>query len=101
MEKHGIVMLVMIAILLGNELMVVKSQSICKMSGQGLMACKPSVTPPNPPPPTRDCCQALSHADLKCLCGYKNSSVLPALGIDPNLAMQLPEKCKLPKPSTC
>ncbi|KAL5544996.1 hypothetical protein UlMin_008780 [Ulmus minor] len=77
------------------------AQSICQVSMNGLMTCKPAVTPPNPAPPSANCCSTLSHADLHCLCSYKNSNVLPALGIDPKLAMQLPQKCKLPHPSNC
>ncbi|KAH8489443.1 hypothetical protein Peur_059036 [Populus x canadensis] len=75
--------------------------TICKMPVAGLMSCKPSVTPPNPTAPSADCCSALSHADINCLCSYKNSSLLPSLGIDPKLAMQLPGKCKLPHPANC
>ncbi|XP_044498704.1 putative lipid-transfer protein DIR1 [Mangifera indica] len=77
------------------------AQTICNMPAAGLMACKPSVTPPNPSQPTATCCSALAHADMRCLCNYKNSNVLPSLGIDPNLAMQLPQKCKLPHPANC
>ncbi|KAB2062400.1 hypothetical protein E1A91_A10G154900v1 [Gossypium mustelinum] len=77
------------------------AQSICNMPASGLMACKPAVTPPNPPPPTSTCCSALSHADMHCLCSYKNSKLLPSLGIDPNLAMKLPSLCKLPHPANC
>lgn len=76
-------------------------QTICNMSYEGLMACKPAATPPNPPPPTTTCCSALSHADMVCLCSYRNSKVLPSLGVDPNLAMQLLDKCDLPHPARC
>ncbi|KAK4748493.1 hypothetical protein SAY87_015079 [Trapa incisa] len=41
----------------------------------------------NPLPPTASCCSALSHADMGCLCSYKNSNILLSLGIDPNLVM--------------
>ncbi|KAK4782040.1 hypothetical protein SAY86_016142 [Trapa natans] len=75
--------------------------SLCKMNEDGLLACKPSVTKPNPADPTAACCKALSSADLTCLCSYKNSMVLPALGIDPDLAMGLPVKCGLPVPAGC
>ncbi|KAH7864498.1 hypothetical protein Vadar_030204 [Vaccinium darrowii] len=74
---------------------------LCNMKEDGLMACKPAVTQPNPVDPTPPCCEALSGADLTCLCGYKNSFVLPSLGIDPDLAMALPAKCKLTPPSNC
>ncbi|OWM62748.1 putative lipid-transfer protein DIR1 [Punica granatum] len=75
--------------------------SLCKMNEDGLTACKPSVTKPNPVDPTPECCKALSAADLNCLCSYRNSLMLPALGIDPELAMGLPAKCSLPVPSGC
>lgn len=77
------------------------AQMICNMSVASIMACKPSAVAPNPPPPSGTCCSALSHANITCLCSYKNSKLLPSLGIDPNLAMQLPQKCKLPHPSQC
>ncbi|KAL3824478.1 hypothetical protein ACJIZ3_020507 [Penstemon smallii] len=73
----------------------------CNMTLAGLMACEPSAKPPRPIPPTTACCTALSHADISCLCSYKNSTALPALGIDPTLAMKLPEECKLPHPPKC
>lgn len=63
------------------------------------MACKSAVsTPPNP----LECCSGVKHADMHCLCSYKNSNLLPSLGIDPKLAMQLPQKCKFfPHPVRC
>ncbi|KAL5781991.1 hypothetical protein ACOSP7_007020 [Xanthoceras sorbifolium] len=79
----------------------IEAQSICNMSVSDLMTCKPSVTPPNPTQPTATCCSALSHANMQCLCGYRNSKLLPSFGIDPNLAMQLPRKCNLPHPPNC
>ncbi|KAL8056055.1 hypothetical protein ABFX02_04G094800 [Erythranthe guttata] len=84
-----------------NNKNVCYGQSVCNMSGEDLMACKPSATPPEPPPPSARCCSALSHADIRCLCTFKNSKLLPSLGIDPNLAIQLPDKCKLPHPAHC
>ena len=80
---------------------VSNAQTICNVSVNNLMTCKPAVTKPNPARPTPTCCSVLSHADLGCLCSYKNSNLLPSLGIDPNLAMQLPAKCKLPHPANC
>ncbi|GJQ98855.1 putative lipid-transfer protein DIR1 [Tanacetum coccineum] len=71
---------------------------ICDMTEDGLMACKPSVTKPDPADPSPECCKAISSADLKCLCSYRDSSVLPSLGIDPILAVALPVKCNLPAP---
>ncbi|WVZ05322.1 hypothetical protein V8G54_018668 [Vigna mungo] len=75
--------------------------SLCDMNEEGLEACKPSVTEPNPVDPSPECCKALAAADLKCLCSYKNSSTLPFLGIDPNLAASLPAKCNLTPPDNC
>lgn len=76
-------------------------EAVCNMTQEGFDACKPSVTPPNPPPPSAACCKALANADLPCLCSYKNSPLLPALGIDPGLAMTLPPKCNLKLPANC
>ncbi|XP_031113450.1 putative lipid-transfer protein DIR1 [Ipomoea triloba] len=75
--------------------------SLCNMSDDGLQACKPSVTPPNPVEPTAACCTALSAADLPCLCSQKGSPMLSFLGIDPDLAMALPNKCGLTPPTNC
>ncbi|CAK9142604.1 unnamed protein product [Ilex paraguariensis] len=98
-QKVAVLALLLVAIA-GNGvfLQLSHAQNICNISSEGLMACKPSVTPPNPTPPSATCCSALSHADMSCLCSYKNSSLLPSLGIDRKLAMQLPDKCKLPHP---
>ena len=71
---------------------------ICDMTEDGLMACKPAVTNPDPAEPSPECCKAISGADLKCLCSYRDSSVLPSFGIDPVLAVALPVKCNLPAP---
>lgn len=94
----SVVLMVVIVIVMMSS---VNGQSICNVSISGLMACKPSVTLPNPATPSADCCSALSHADLRCLCSYKNSKLLPSLGIDPNLALQLPSTCKLPHLPRC
>lgn len=77
------------------------AQVICNMTEEQLEACKPSVSGSNPSPPSAECCAALKSADLPCLCSYKNSGFLPALGIDPDLAMQLPSKCGVTAPSDC
>lgn len=78
-----------------------KALTLCKMDDNGVSACKPSVTKPDPVPPSADCCKALSEADLVCLCGYKGSPMLSALGIDPDLALALPPKCNIPLPEGC
>ncbi|XP_054789746.1 putative lipid-transfer protein DIR1 [Prosopis cineraria] len=75
--------------------------SLCNLNEEGIAACKPSVSEPNPVDPSTECCKALSGADLECLCSYKNSFQLPLLGIDPNLALALPAKCNLTLPSDC
>ncbi|KAB1224150.1 putative lipid-transfer protein DIR1 [Morella rubra] len=80
---------------------VARAVTFCNMNDDGINACKPSVTAPNPTEPTKKCCKALSRADLTCLCSYKNSILLPSLGIDPNLAMGLPAKCNLTPPDGC
>ncbi|XP_030516467.2 putative lipid-transfer protein DIR1 [Rhodamnia argentea] len=77
------------------------AQTICNMTYVDLMACKPAAMPPNPPLPTNMCCAGVSHADLKCFCKYKKSTILPSIGVDPKLAMELPGKCNLPHPPTC
>ncbi|CAN0863284.1 Putative lipid-transfer protein DIR1 [Linum grandiflorum] len=76
-------------------------QTICNIPIAGLRACKPSVTPPRPRPPTADCCRALSHADFRCLCSYKKSPLIPSLGISVPLAEQLPAKCRLSTAAKC
>ncbi|KAK4266552.1 hypothetical protein QN277_027450 [Acacia crassicarpa] len=93
--------LVVVLLLLAVAASTINGQSICNVPISGLMACKPSVTLPNPAAPSADCCSALSHANMRCLCSYKNSKLLPSLGIDPTLAMQLPAKCNLPHPPQC
>ncbi|KAJ9697492.1 hypothetical protein PVL29_009352 [Vitis rotundifolia] len=75
--------------------------SLCNMSEDDLMTCKPAVSKPSPVDPSPECCKALSGADLTCLCSYKNSETLPFLGIDPDLAMALPSKCNLTPPASC
>ncbi|KAI3819605.1 hypothetical protein L1987_13446 [Smallanthus sonchifolius] len=85
--------LVLVAVIGGSQAL-----EICDMTEDGLVACKPSVTTPNPVHPTPECCKAVAGADMKCLCSYRDSSMLPSLGIDPELAVGLPAKCSLPAP---
>lgn len=80
---------------------VANGQKVCNMTMVGILACKPAATPPHPPAPSDACCSGLKHADIPCLCNYKNSTVLPLLGVDPKLAVELPQKCKLPRPQNC
>ena len=90
-----------IVLLLAVLVVALRADAICNMSSEGFDACKPSVSGPNPTEPSQECCSALAGADLDCLCSYKNSVLLPSLGIDPDLAMQLPEKCGLTPPQDC
>ncbi|KAL6970857.1 hypothetical protein U1Q18_030535 [Sarracenia purpurea var. burkii] len=106
MEAYEKAVLVVIVLMVGigsdgGVVRMLNAQSICNVPIAGLTACRPAVTPPKPSPPSPTCCAALSGANFKCLCSYKNSSLLPSLGIDPNLALQLPAKCKLRNPPNC
>lgn len=78
-----------------------EAQTVCNMSFPDIFSCSSSMMPPNPTPPTAQCCTALSHADLKCLCDYLKAGAFSYLGIDPSLALQLPNKCNIPNPPTC
>ncbi|KAJ9169836.1 hypothetical protein P3X46_017985 [Hevea brasiliensis] len=92
-----VMVLVMAAIFEGT-----RSLNLCDMNDDGILACKPSVSKPNPvDPPTKECCKALKGANLTCLCSYRNSLLLPSLGIDPDLALALPAKCNLTTPAGC
>ncbi|KAI9186404.1 hypothetical protein LWI28_016895 [Acer negundo] len=73
---------------------------ICNIDSTEMMnQCLPSVSGKSPKPPSKQCCAAVRKAKLPCLCGYKN--VLPALGIQPKLALALPKKCGLATPPEC
>nr|KYP33404.1 hypothetical protein KK1_045738 [Cajanus cajan] len=98
LQQRVIVIVVMALVI---SIGITKGQTICNISLEDALKCKSSMTPPNPTPPSKDCCDVVSHADLPCLCPYKNSPLLPSLGIDPNLALQLPAKCNIPNPPKC
>ncbi|XP_019193188.1 PREDICTED: putative lipid-transfer protein DIR1 [Ipomoea nil] len=100
-KLSNVKIIVLAVVMFGAIGEVCHAQSVCNMSREALMSCRPAVTPPNPPPPSAACCTAISHADIGCLCSYKNSSWLPSLGVDPNLAMTLPKKCKLSTATSC
>ncbi|KAL9665627.1 hypothetical protein QQ045_021048 [Rhodiola kirilowii] len=72
---------------------------ICNIIPSRLSLCRPAVTGKSPPPPTRRCCRVMLAVDLKCLCDYKD--MLPALGLNPELAIALPKKCGLSLPVGC
>ncbi|KAH7832845.1 hypothetical protein Vadar_000562 [Vaccinium darrowii] len=96
-KKAAVVALILVLVIIHSS----DAQTICKATVEELMSCRAAVTPPNPAPPTSACCSVLKKADLKCLCSYKNSTLLPSLGIDPKLAFQLPSKCKIPNAPKC
>ncbi|KAF9611986.1 hypothetical protein IFM89_037269 [Coptis chinensis] len=85
--------LVVVAILGGS-----KAINICNMESSQLMQCLPAIRPP-PSAPTPGCCDLIRHANIPCLCSYK--PYLPALGIDPTLALQLPKKCNMTDAAEC
>lgn len=101
MHTFTFVHVALLGMLVWTMIGCIDGQTICNMSGEALTACRPSATPPRPPPPSAKCCSGMTHADFRCLCSYKNSKLLRSLGIDPNLAVQLPDKCKLPHPFHC
>ncbi|XVE72669.1 hypothetical protein DITRI_Ditri11bG0057200 [Diplodiscus trichospermus] len=96
-DKLVVLMMIMVALMVEGS----RAVNLCDMNDEGLQACKPSVTQPNPVDPSAQCCEALKGADLNCLCSYKNSMLLPTFGIDPTLALALPPKCKLQLPPNC
>ncbi|RDY14376.1 putative lipid-transfer protein DIR1, partial [Mucuna pruriens] len=96
--KERVVVVALAMVVIGSG---INALNICNVPVGDLMTCKPAATAPNPPAPTAECCSAISHADLPCLCGYKNSPILPSIGIDPDLAVQLPAKCNIPNPPQC
>lgn len=101
-NNKTMVFLMIMSIILAANIFHGECYSLCNMTDDGLQACKPSVTLPNPvDPPTAACCTALSTADLPCLCSQKGSPMLTFLGIDPALAMALPNKCNLTPPTNC
>ncbi|KAL2326701.1 hypothetical protein Fmac_025759 [Flemingia macrophylla] len=99
--QHKAMVTIIVALVFGIGIGIGNGLSICNVSIDDLLKCKPAATPPNPTPPSKECCEALSHADLSCLCTYKNSPLLPLYGIDPDLAVQLPAKCNIPNPPQC
>jgi Probable lipid transfer len=94
MEKASVVFMfvAMVAFLLVLE--EVHGDGICKMSSDGLNACKPAIQNDDPvDEPSRGCCVALKKADFKCLCQYKDSYLLKAMDINSTRAFALPQMC--------
>ncbi|KAJ8490385.1 hypothetical protein OPV22_012106 [Ensete ventricosum] len=97
-----VVAMAMVILLVAASTTAAAGQSLCNMTQVGLAACKPCIATVKPEEkPTEACCTALKQADLPCLCSYKNSDLLPYLGIDPKQAMQLPAKCNIAPPQQC
>ncbi|KAK6916535.1 Bifunctional inhibitor/plant lipid transfer protein/seed storage helical domain [Dillenia turbinata] len=97
MEAYTKLVLVamVLAAAIASDPYLANAEGICRMTREGLTSCMPCVSGDNPPPPSPACCAALANADLKCLCYYKTSNLLPAFGINPDAAMELPTKCNL------
>lgn len=101
MAKASLALLAALLALLGFY-SAAAGDSICRMNEKGLLACLPSVSGASPAvTPSDKCCAALAQADLPCLCKYKDSPLLSQMGIKPDLAKQLPTKCKLSTPTEC
>ncbi|XP_068640964.1 putative lipid-transfer protein DIR1 [Aristolochia californica] len=78
-----------------------EAMTLCNMDAAQLAECLPAIRAPSPSPPSKGCCDVMGTADLHCLCGYKDSYLLPSFGVDPKLAMALPRKCLLTPPPEC
>lgn len=93
----ALIAIVIMAMVVG----MAKAITLCNVTQDGMAACRPSVVMSNPTLPSLECCNAVSVADITCLCSYRNSSMLPLLGIDRLLTLGLLAKCHLPSPTTC
>ncbi|KAJ7960854.1 Protease inhibitor/seed storage/lipid transfer protein family protein [Quillaja saponaria] len=93
------VILVLLNIALMCEAEANAGGGFCNVDSRKLTYCLPAVSGESPPPPTKQCCFVVRHANLPCLCSYK--SVLSALGINPKYAFALPGKCGLKTPPQC
>ncbi|XP_019186816.1 PREDICTED: putative lipid-transfer protein DIR1 [Ipomoea nil] len=56
-----------------------------------LLPCRPAVSAFRPFPPTEACCAAVRSLGQPCLCAVVNGP--PIIGVDRNMALQLPDKC--------
>ncbi|XP_006395174.2 putative lipid-transfer protein DIR1 [Eutrema salsugineum] len=93
--------MVMIVVVMAISMESSVAIDLCGMTETELNECKPAVTKESPTSPSQLCCDALKHADLNCLCGYKHSPWLGSFGIDPELAVGLPTICGLANAPTC
>ncbi|KAG9447476.1 hypothetical protein H6P81_013604 [Aristolochia fimbriata] len=98
MMKLAAVAMLLTLVIVGEVKLSSADGGFCGMTQEGLLACKPSVSGQNPTSPSNACCNALKGASMSCLCAYKNNNVLPAFGINPKRAMELPVACNLPPP---
>ncbi|KAK1316665.1 putative lipid-transfer protein DIR1 [Acorus calamus] len=96
-----IVPLIVVVVMVVAAANVGEALEICNMDASRLSGCLPAIRGPSPAPPTQGCCDVIRTSDLHCLCGYKDSSLLPSFGVDPKLAMALPRKCHLNPPPEC
>ena len=97
--KKLVFVALLLALVIGSsETMLANGVSLCHMDKEGLTACKPSVSGQYPAAPSAACCSAISHADMQCLCLFKNSNLLNLYGINTKLALELPAKCNLAHP---
>ncbi|KAK9159753.1 hypothetical protein Syun_006094 [Stephania yunnanensis] len=103
MAKQGLLMLVVAVVVLSisGHLVDAADDKCSKFQVTDFVPCVPAARPPNPPPPAPACCaQVKAHndaGDLPCLCAYKDDPRLIVLGVDPALALLIPEKCGVPK----
>ncbi|GMH20836.1 hypothetical protein Nepgr_022678 [Nepenthes gracilis] len=93
MGKRVAVALLVVAVVAA---VAANGEGLCGVEVSELLTCRAAVTQPKPSPPSAECCKAISHADLPCLCRYK--PLLARFGVDPSLALALPVKCGLPPP---
>ncbi|KAF4395973.1 hypothetical protein CsatB_014741 [Cannabis sativa] len=78
--------------LLGSTSAVV----LCNIESSKLAVCLPALQGKSP---DEQCCALIHQVNLSCLCKYK--SALPAFGVDPARAVELPQKCGLKAPREC
>ncbi|CAN4112333.1 unnamed protein product [Withania somnifera] len=98
-KQNFVIFAILLIMAVAGTEMATAENSLCGLSINDLMTCKPAVSGPKPLPPSDKCCVALRKADLPCLCTFKNSPMLSTFNINSTLAMDLPSKCKLDSPN--